>query len=658
MANLGPNHLDLLRALGSSFVQLEALNIPMKRATRYHAAKRLVELGYVEHRVGLGHRRTPAGDAVLAAIDAPPACRPWVLPADVRAVLSALSDVHIASIELAVCQPPVRFYEVYPENHVTIVYIGPEHCGKTTLARLALAYCRGDIDEHVLVMGDEEGKSLTLRVDARGKIVTKREVMDWPMVVLDEVNLANPKDRRTLRKTYFHGLSRIPHETGPVRFRVSVLATMNPFKGVSLVERTGYDKPALRRLVVVDLTNHRVPRPFLARLREVAGRLRELAPRRMPKATPPTVELFDRVESVLAKVAAPDRAENLDGMDVKAVALFIRGAVARGLSEEAAFRAQIWNYCTVVSTTGFLRDGWSRILEEEFEGTRAERAPIPVTETALATTPPTALVPHGVSFEKGEQKDFTEFSEWCATRRQSLFTVDGTTLTKFALALQKGGESFEAIEKKLAAIAKAYVMIGLPPPCTGRRAKKVMREIAATIRKAQGKTAQPLLPADLRAIVDSAPDTLRGKRNVALILLGVSAGLTPSELAAVRLEGVRFERDRMIVAIPGPAGAPSTIFVPIIEGPLCTVGAVARWIADSGITSGYIFRRIGEGSLDRDPEGQLRSDGVERIIQRAVERIGKDPFEYDGRSLRAAHIVARRAQFERELADLTSTGGL
>ncbi len=156
----------------------------------------------------------------------------------------------------------------------------------------------------------------------------------------------------------------------------------------------------------------------------------------------------------------------------------------------------------------------------------------------------------------------------------------------------------------------------------------------------------PLLPEDLTAIVENIPNTLRWCRNKAMLLLGFSAALRRSELVLVRVEGLRFTDEGLAVAIPSNhEGKADMVFVPNVESKLCAVEAVARWISDSGVRSGYLFRRTMDGKfIDRDQENHLPPSLVDTIVKRAVRHAGLDANSYSGRSLRTGYAEAVERQ--------------
>jgi hypothetical protein len=86
------------------------------------------------------------------------------------------------------------------------------------------------------------------------------------------------------------------------------------------------------------------------------------------------------------------------------------------------------------------------------------------------------------------------------------------------------------ITRRLAAISKAHQVAGHESPCAMKHAavKEVLDGIKRTIGTAQkGKAA--LLRTALRSFMEVIPDSMLGKRDAALLLLGFAGGFRRSE---------------------------------------------------------------------------------------------------------------------------------
>ena len=75
---------------------------------------------------------------------------------------------------------------------------------------------------------------------------------------------------------------------------------------------------------------------------------------------------------------------------------------------------------------------------------------------------------------------------------------------------------------------------GHPSPATMQQpaVSETLKGIRRTLGTAQ-QTKAPLLTADVRRMVEALPDTVAGRRDRALLLLGFAGGFRRSELAAL-----------------------------------------------------------------------------------------------------------------------------
>lgn len=238
--------------------------------------------------------------------------------------------------------------------------------------------------------------------------------------------------------------------------------------------------------------------------------------------------------------------------------------------------------------------------------------------------------------------DLRQFSEWCAQKGIRSFPAEPKIVAAWAGFLAKKRRlKYAQIERKIAAISAAHAALEhLPSPCQDPVVKNILLGIKSGQVDDQDSV-PPLTPTDLGAIMTDAPKTARWRRNKAMLLLGFSAALRRSELVEVRLEGIRFDDEGLVLAIPGRlAKKIEVVRIPKIQSRLCAVGAVANWIATAGITGGYLFRTVSDGAVNPDEDQHLRPKLVTKIVKEAVKLIGLDPRRYTGSSLRAGYAEA------------------
>jgi integrase len=170
---------------------------------------------------------------------------------------------------------------------------------------------------------------------------------------------------------------------------------------------------------------------------------------------------------------------------------------------------------------------------------------------------------------------------------------------------------------------------------------------------------RPLLADDLRQIVAEIPDTLLGKRDRALLLLGFSGAFRRSELVALNLDDLEDNRDGLIVRIrkskTDQQGEGRVVGIPQGADPLtCPLQALTKWREAAGIEVGALFRRVNRHGQVL-PQ-RLSAEGVALVVKRSVEQLGLDPSAFAGHSLRAGLATSAAAAGKSERAIMNQTG--
>ena len=161
------------------------------------------------------------------------------------------------------------------------------------------------------------------------------------------------------------------------------------------------------------------------------------------------------------------------------------------------------------------------------------------------------------------------------------------------------------------------------------------------IRRALG-TAQPgkepLLTADLVAMLEALDDGLLGVRDRALLLVGYAGGFRRSELANLDAEDVTETEDGLVIRVrrskTDPEGKGATVALPYgSAAATCPVRSYRAWISAAAITTGPVFRAVDRHG--RVAPGRLDPGSIARVVKRAAGTAGLDPALYAGHSLRA-----------------------
>lgn len=123
-------------------------------------------------------------------------------------------------------------------------------------------------------------------------------------------------------------------------------------------------------------------------------------------------------------------------------------------------------------------------------------------------------------------------------------------------------------------------------------------------------------------------DSPVGRRDRAVLLLGVSLGLRASDLTAIKASGVA-EVEGMGLEITVPYSKTSdeavTLALPEIGGPLCAVAAVRSWLtvltAVEGDARGRLVRPIRRGGWSIG-EGECSTEVINNLVTRLADAAG------------------------------------
>ena len=256
------------------------------------------------------------------------------------------------------------------------------------------------------------------------------------------------------------------------------------------------------------------------------------------------------------------------------------------------------------------------------------------------------------STKRAYQTAWRDFQNWCLDNELDCLPASELTIGSY-LADRAANLSVSSLNTRLTAIKRAHRLKDHPLNTTN----PVIRDVVAGIKREKG-TAQavkaPILIDKLRLAINSLPDTMRGHRDRALLLLGFAAALRRSELVALDVadleqtdEGLKLILRRRKTDQEGAGTVIGVHYGQYFE--TCPVSAVARWIEKAGIIHGPLFRPVTKtGTIGIS---RLSDKAVSRAVKGAMAAIGADPAGYGGHSLRAglATSAAQNGAEERHI---------
>jgi site-specific recombinase XerD len=262
-------------------------------------------------------------------------------------------------------------------------------------------------------------------------------------------------------------------------------------------------------------------------------------------------------------------------------------------------------------------------------------APIPQRQAEQAALEDYLVQQLAPGTARAYRADWRVFEGWCAARALTALPAAPETIALFLASQAQAGLKVSTLERRLAAIRLAHDVAGQLLPTS----HKLVRGALAGIARQHGRRVQPKAPAlaaQVKAMAAATPDTLRGCRDRALVLLGFAGAFRRSELVAIRVEDLGFELDGLRVRLPRSKTDQEGRghVVPVLRGQQsCPVRAVSAWLARAGITTGPVFVRIDRAGNVR-PDSALSPQTVALIVKWYAFKAGFDPRPYAGHSLR------------------------
>jgi site-specific recombinase XerD len=191
------------------------------------------------------------------------------------------------------------------------------------------------------------------------------------------------------------------------------------------------------------------------------------------------------------------------------------------------------------------------------------------------------------------------------------------------------------LNRRMVAIGRAHTAQGLQNPCKSDLVRVVLRGIRRTHGAAQKRVQAAEAPL-VTEMVRNLPG-VSGLRDRALLLLGFAGAFRRSELVALTVDDLQFVDQGLIVRLrrskTDQEGQGRNVAIPHARGSACPVKAVREWLDATGISTGKVFRSV---SLKcRVSDAGLTAQSVALIIKRHAKRVGADPENFSGHSLRA-----------------------
>jgi site-specific recombinase XerD len=262
---------------------------------------------------------------------------------------------------------------------------------------------------------------------------------------------------------------------------------------------------------------------------------------------------------------------------------------------------------------------------------------------ALASAAAYAAAEKSENTRRAYRADLKAFVAWCESVGRRALPASVEACAAYLAHCADFGLTVSTIQRRAAAIAYAHRLAGEASPLEDEAVKAVMRGVRRTIGVAP-KAKAPATAELVAKMARKLPDTLIGKRDRAIILIGFAAALRRSELVALDMSDLERTADGVFLhlgksktdqeghgyQIPIPAG-----------GKLRALDALFAWLEAAEIVEGPIFRSVSRHG--RVGGEALNPRAVADIVKAAALRAKLNPLLFSGHSLRAGFVTSALA---------------
>ena len=255
---------------------------------------------------------------------------------------------------------------------------------------------------------------------------------------------------------------------------------------------------------------------------------------------------------------------------------------------------------------------------------------------------------------KAYQKGWSRFMDYCGTEGiDDPLSVPPDRVAHFFVRLATGASPKSGVTPSMgtvmlykSAVNKKYLEAGKPSPTSHPMVRATLKGLAR-LKGSSSRKVEALREYHIEAMLRACPNTLIGKRDAAIIAVGFAGALRRSEICNLVLDDVEFldssdeGGDRMWITIrqskTDQQGKGQR--VAILDGrAIRPITRLRLWLGSSGITRGPLFQTMKRGGHLRGKA--MHHSDIPRILKHYAERIGLDPKDIAGHSLRAGFVTS------------------
>lgn len=249
-------------------------------------------------------------------------------------------------------------------------------------------------------------------------------------------------------------------------------------------------------------------------------------------------------------------------------------------------------------------------------------------------------------------RDWRVFTRWCGQRAVASLPATDRTVAEFALSEADRGLRLSTIEQRLFVIGVYHKTHDFPNPARSSEVELAMQQVCERRDLPKRRRVKALTYDVLLNVLDAnerevPPET--AARDAALLTLGFYGELRRHQLSRLRIEDVDMKKRWLHIAVvptrksDGNPCERQRIHT-YAANPSCPVSAMRRWLDVLDESGGPLFRRMRRGG-NIQPVG-ISGHAIAEIVKGAVARVGLDPADYSGHSLRIGYAESQLVAVE------------
>ena len=215
------------------------------------------------------------------------------------------------------------------------------------------------------------------------------------------------------------------------------------------------------------------------------------------------------------------------------------------------------------------------------------------------------------------KSDFKNFIDYCTKNNLACLPSSSDTLAQYIDKLSESKNSSAYIRRILAGISTIHKLNYFNDPASHPEVKLAMRRMHRKLGRFAHQ-AEGINRELLERLINATDNSLRGKRDKALLLLSYDTLGRRSELTSLRIEDIQIKNNAAFILLR-KSKTDQDRQGKWLSINLRTLRAIMAWINSAKIQSGYILRGVRKDNMVSD---HIEPGQISRILKRLSKKAG------------------------------------